>query len=142
MLIPLRWSDVDAFGHVNNVMTVRMLEEARVALLGENLLEQKAAGVGLLVARQEIEYVAPLNYRLEPVPVDVWVTRVGAADFELGYEVRGENGVHAVAETTLFAFDLAGERPQRLAGPLRERLLQWQDEPIRWRRRRDKVAPK
>ena len=31
-LCPLRWSDTDAYGHVNNVELMRLLEEARVAL--------------------------------------------------------------------------------------------------------------
>ena len=29
VLIPLRWSDTDAYGHINNVMFLRLLEEAR-----------------------------------------------------------------------------------------------------------------
>lgn len=27
---PMRWSDMDAFGHVNNVVFIRYLEEARI----------------------------------------------------------------------------------------------------------------
>ncbi|WP_289232492.1 acyl-CoA thioesterase [Barrientosiimonas endolithica] len=33
--VPLRWSDMDALRHVNNVQIVRLLEEARVAALRE-----------------------------------------------------------------------------------------------------------
>ena len=29
-LVPLRWSDMDAYGHVNNVQFLRLLEDARV----------------------------------------------------------------------------------------------------------------
>ena len=29
--IPLRWADMDAYGHVNNIAVVQLLEEARVA---------------------------------------------------------------------------------------------------------------
>ena len=28
--VPLRWSDMDAYGHVNNVQYLRLLEDARV----------------------------------------------------------------------------------------------------------------
>ena len=28
--VPLRWSDMDAYGHVNNVQFLRLLEDARV----------------------------------------------------------------------------------------------------------------
>src|ERR687886_344809 len=30
VLTPLRWSDMDAYGHVNNVQFLRLLEDARV----------------------------------------------------------------------------------------------------------------
>ena len=32
-LCPMRWSDMDAYGHVNNVVFLRYLEEARIDLL-------------------------------------------------------------------------------------------------------------
>ena len=32
--VPLRWADMDAYGHVNNVAVVQVLEEARVAAFG------------------------------------------------------------------------------------------------------------
>ncbi|BAS13810.1 hypothetical protein AHiyo8_21130 [Arthrobacter sp. Hiyo8] len=30
----MRWGDMDAYGHINNVQIVRMLEEARIAAFG------------------------------------------------------------------------------------------------------------
>ena len=32
--IPLRWGDMDAYGHINNVQIVRLMEEARVLAFG------------------------------------------------------------------------------------------------------------
>jgi acyl-CoA thioester hydrolase len=29
--VPVRWTDLDAYGHVNNAAMVRLLEEARIA---------------------------------------------------------------------------------------------------------------
>jgi acyl-CoA thioester hydrolase len=141
-LVPLRWSDTDAYGHINNVMIMRLLEEARVAALDDDLLvdAQPDRGTGLLVARQEIEYLVPLSYRSEPVPIDLWLTRIGASDFELGYEVHDGETVYARAETTLFSFDMAAQKPCRLTPQQREHLLAWADEPIRWRRRKTKTA--
>ena len=34
VLVPMRWGDMDAYGHINNVQIVRMLEEARIAAFG------------------------------------------------------------------------------------------------------------
>ncbi|MET1034992.1 MAG: thioesterase family protein, partial [Arthrobacter sp.] len=30
----MRWGDMDAYGHINNVQIVRILEEARIAAFG------------------------------------------------------------------------------------------------------------
>lgn len=32
--VPARWGDMDAYGHVNNVAILSVMEEARVALFG------------------------------------------------------------------------------------------------------------
>ncbi|GAB3239603.1 acyl-CoA thioesterase [Kineosporia babensis] len=143
-LVPLRWSDSDVYGHVNNVIILRLLEEARVAALREDFLEEtpSADGTALLVARQEIEYLAPLISRPEPVAIDLWVTRIGASDFELGYEVLDESQglIYARAETTLFTFDRKAQAPRRLREKERRMLNDLAGEPIRWRRRREKTV--
>jgi acyl-CoA thioester hydrolase len=143
-MIPLRWSDTDAYGHINNVLFLRLLEEARVQAL-DDYLAPGAHGLGtaLLVARSEIEHLEPLVYRVAPVPVDLWVTRIGAADFDMAYEILdpAQNGdaaglVYAQAETLLVVFDQASAKPRRITKEERARLEGWRDEPVRWRRRR------
>ena len=32
--IPVRWGDMDAYGHINNVQIVQLMEEARVMVFG------------------------------------------------------------------------------------------------------------
>ncbi len=117
--VPLRWSDMDAYGHVNNVQFLRLLEDARVVGLrewmvdGPSMLEE-----GIVVTRHAIEYRAPLTYRPAPVEVDMWVTRLHGAGFDLGYVVRDPAGVgervYAVAETGLALYDFVTARPRRL----------------------------
>jgi acyl-CoA thioester hydrolase len=149
-MVPLRWSDMDAYGHINNVQFLRLLEEARVLTFIDRLDGGSEAPVtGLLVARSEIEYLEPMLYRVEPIAVDVWVSRIGAADLDMDYEVLdgpangdGPGQVYAHAETQLVAYDLATSRPRRISAPERARLETWLDEPVRWRRRRGRsVGP-
>jgi acyl-CoA thioester hydrolase len=140
----LRWSDTDAYGHINNIQILRLLEEARVALFTDNVGPDMPP-TALLVARSEIEYLEPLTFRVPPVPIELWVTRIGAADFDMNYEVinetpEGPGPLHARAETTLVAFDPSAGRPRRITGPEKERLISWQDEPVQWRRRRTTPA--
>ena len=126
VLVPLRWSDMDAYGHVNNAQFLRLLEDARVAALprwfpeGLALLER-----GIIVVRHEIEYRAQLGYRPEPVAIDIWVTRVGGAGYDLGYVVRdpagvGAGSVYAVAQTSLALFDFATNAPRRATAQERD----------------------
>ncbi len=87
---PLRWSDMDAFGHVNNVVFVRYLEEARIDFM---FRLAKADGSpsfsgGSVVARHEIDYVRPLIHRHEPVIIESWVTKINAASVTIAYEIK------------------------------------------------------
>ena len=146
--VPLRWSDMDAYGHVNNVQFLRLLEDARVVAFGDWFGQDRSlVDEGVLVARHEIEYLAPLTFRQVPVRIGMWTMRVTAASFDVGYEVRepepepGRGGapgrVYARAETTLVLYDFAGARPRRMSPQERESLLSYggEDVPFRWRRR-------
>ena len=138
--IPLRWSDMDAYGHVNNVQFLRLLEEARVIGFQEWFGQDRSLlDEGLLVARHEIEYLAPLDFRHAPVTVNMWATKVSGSSFNLAYEVRDPEGVgttlYARAETTLVAYSFVAVGPRRLR-PDERRVLKAQagdQVPFRWR---------
>lgn len=120
VLVPLRWSDVDVFGHVNNVQYLRLLEDARTVALTRWFPDGLALlAKGLLVASHEIEYLAQMDYRLEPVAVDIWVTKLGGAGYHVGYVVQDPPHVgrtrYAVAETSLALFDVRTGAPRRMA---------------------------
>ncbi|MFL6111716.1 MAG: acyl-CoA thioesterase [Catenulispora sp.] len=117
-LCPLRWSDMDAYQHVNNVVYLRYLEEARVDWMFHRAAEAGVEGFatfGTVVARHEIAYKRPLVYRQAPVRVEVWVTHVAAAKFTVAYEVCDEEAVYATASSVLVPYDLAEGRLRRLS---------------------------
>ncbi|MBL1066477.1 thioesterase family protein [Streptomyces sp. 7-21] len=113
---PLRWSDMDAFGHVNNVVFLRYLEEARIDLFFRVAREADAGtfASGSVVAHHEIDYLRPLTYRPEPVTIELWVTRLGGASLTVAYEVKDERETYARASTVVVPYDLAEGRPRRL----------------------------
>ncbi|GAB2674592.1 acyl-CoA thioesterase [Thalassiella azotivora] len=136
---PLRWSDMDAYGHVNNVQFLRLLEDARVVAFHGHDSDDGGTMVetGVLVARHEIDYLQPLHYRPEPVSVDLWVSSMSAASFDMQYEVLddadepgGSPTVYARAESTLVLYDLQAGRPRRFSDAERERMEGWLDEPV------------
>lgn len=141
-LVPLRWSDMDAYGHVNNVQFLRLLEDARVIGFHEWFgQDRQMLDTGVLVARHEIEYLAPLTFRHAPIRVEMWTTSIGGAGFDLAYEVRDPDGLgdalYARAETTLVAYDFARSAPRRLEPHERAELKSHEGDPVpfRWRRR-------
>ncbi|HSA51903.1 MAG TPA: thioesterase family protein [Yinghuangia sp.] len=112
----LRWSDMDAYRHINNVQYLRYLEEARVDMMFV-LGQQEGAKTladGVVIARHEIDYQRPLVWRPEPVRIETWVTEIRAARFRLAYEVLDDDGVYARAASVLVPYSLDEQRPRRL----------------------------
>jgi acyl-CoA thioester hydrolase len=108
---------MDAYGHVNNVVFLTYLEEARVDMLFSLGAQHgsKALSEGVLVARHEIDYKSPLVFHPRGVDIEMWVGAVKGASFEIRYEVHDESTVFARAASVLVAYDLAEARPRRLS---------------------------
>ena len=127
--VPVRWSDIDMYQHVNHATMVTILEEARVPFLTEPFAEDVAT-TGLLIAEVKVGYKGQLRLTDSPLQVTMWIKRLRAVDFTIGYEVRS---VHAapdsraavVAETQLAAFDIEEQKLVRLAPHHREFLERW-----------------
>jgi acyl-CoA thioester hydrolase len=124
----MRWADLDLLGHVNNVVYVDYLQEARVDMLRTH---GRAASTGelaegVVVVRHEVSYLSPLNFGFEPVTIESWVTEVRAATFTMAYEIfherEGTRHVYVRAKTVLTPYVFADERPRRLTDVERETL--------------------
>lgn len=110
---PLRWSDLDAQGHVNNAVVLDYLQEARVAfLLGGDAAPLRDSGI--VVVAHQVEYHRPIAYSDEPVTIELVVAGLGAARIEIAYRVLQDGELAAVARTVLCPFDFTLQRPVRL----------------------------
>jgi acyl-CoA thioester hydrolase len=138
---PLRWADLDLLGHVNNVVYVDYLQEARVDMLRTHAPDRRADELaeGVVVVRHEVSYLAPLTFRFRPVSIECWVTEVRAASFTMAYEIfdEDESGLRTTyvrARTVLTPYVFATERPRRLTGEEKDVLAPfleegWDDSP-------------
>jgi acyl-CoA thioester hydrolase len=149
-----RWGDLDALGHVNNTSMLKLLEEARLrafwkstdpedeaptAVFDAGVLEGGGA-VATLIARQEIEYLAPVPYEHKPLDVQIWLGRIGGASAEVCYEVYSPIGsepqvCYARASAVVVLVDTATGRPTRLSDDVRETWAPYVEAPIRFARR-------
>lgn len=141
--VAVRWSDMDAYGHVNNVQYLRYLEEARVYAFNQwfgqerSLLED-----GVLVARSEIDYLAPMTFNYQPALVSLWCSAISGASFDISYVVgqRGSDLTFAQAESTLVTYDLQAQRPRRIADHERAAMESVVGEPLLLRSHKDRRA--
>ncbi|PTL73761.1 4-hydroxybenzoyl-CoA thioesterase [Rathayibacter caricis DSM 15933] len=150
--IPLRWSDFDAYAHVNNAEMLRLLEEARIqafwrpdspsaAGMATAVLDARPGARTIsLIARQEIEYLAPIPYMRAPIDIEMWIGRIGGASLEICYELYSPAGVeprilYTKAATTLVMVTAATGRPERIPDELREVWAPYVDEPVRFAKR-------
>lgn len=108
----VRFDDLDAFGHVNNVTFAEYLQEARVDFAQRNLAYSATPHEGSVVVHQSIDYLAPVPFRVEPLQVQVWVTKIGTSSFDLAYEVADASTLFARATGVLVAFDVGASRPR------------------------------
>ncbi len=121
-LLKPRWSDLDAYNHVNNVTWLEYLQEARVDMLFVHAPDHGAEGLahGVLVVRAEIDYRQPMVFRQQPYPIHLWVSKLGAASFTVSYEISdmlpdGTSLVYGRAKTLQAPVDLATGAPRRLS---------------------------
>ncbi|UZN02782.1 acyl-CoA thioesterase [Cellulomonas sp. S1-8] len=118
VVMQVRWSDVDLFGHVNNAAFLRFLDDARFTLfprMGVDELGVTTASL-LVVVKHEIDYLAPLRFRQAPVVVEVWVPRLGRSSVDFAYEVLDGEAPGAVvalrARSRMVQLDRATHTPR------------------------------
>lgn len=119
--VALRWSDMDALGHINNSEYLRYFEQARIEFLADAAAAGVAREAGLLVARHEVDYRKPMPYRREPVTVNTWIDKVGTTSFTFAHEVVADDVVYARARTVIVCIG-TDERPVPVPVALRKHL--------------------
>jgi acyl-CoA thioester hydrolase len=99
--LAVRWSDLDSYGHVNNVKYYDYVQEARIALM-KSSLDWQSEDVWVIV-RQDLEYLKPIDFRISPYEVGTMVTQIGTRSFTLAAEIRDPDGgtTYATARTVV-----------------------------------------
>ena len=127
--VPVRWSDIDMYQHINHATMVTILEEARVPFL-KAPFGADITSIGLLIADVRVTYKDQLRLADSPLQVTIWTERLRAVDFTLGYEVRSVNAdpeskPAVTAESQLAAVHIEEQRLVRLSSQHREYLQRW-----------------
>ncbi|MFE5702249.1 acyl-CoA thioesterase [Rhodococcus koreensis] len=129
--VAVRYDDLGPAGHVNNVASMRIIEEARRTFLGRpptphatgGLLDLVPSHIRHLVRRHDIEYCDELWYRTDPYLVDVWVSAVGKTSFRVRSAIRTAADAEpaVTAESVIVLVDAETGTPWSIPGELGER---------------------
>jgi len=125
--IPLAWGEMDALGHVNNVVYFRYLESSRVAYIdrlnwGRGTLA--AEGVGFILQSVQARFRRPLVYP-DTVRVTARLAELESDRFTLEHEVISTalGDVAALGRGTIVTYDYGKQSKAPMPDRLRQAIL-------------------
>jgi acyl-CoA thioester hydrolase len=154
----LRWSDLDAYGHVNNAQMFGLFEEARIHAFwagGDGTANDHfptrileggpEAKTFTLIAHQEIDYLEPIPYIRDPLDLQLWIGHLGGASLDISYEVysprardgqvQPEQKLFCRASTTIVLVDSKSMSPRRLTDAERLAVAPYVEAPVVFKKR-------
>ncbi len=105
----IRFSDIDAFGHVNNAKYLTYFEQARMAYFRDIVgYDYDWSKVGTILAKTIVDFIEPIHLR-DQIFIYTRCSRLGSKSFDLQYKIiKIENEKEVLvsdASTILVAFD-------------------------------------
>jgi acyl-CoA thioester hydrolase len=118
----VRWDDLDAFGHVNNARYLTFAQEARFIWSTEEFSTamRESSLIEMVVARAEIDFVAPIYDGGRFVDVEISVEKIGNSSFVLLYTISDGGQVFAKLKTVQVAVSLETKKSRPLTDTERE----------------------
>lgn len=125
LTLPVFWGDLDALGHVNNIVYFRWFEEARIQGidgLGE-LRQLRKDKIGMILAHVECDFQRQSHYP-DTMYVGSRLERLGTSSIVVRHCVASESQSAMVAQgkATIVLFDYAAGKSHPIPSNLREAL--------------------
>jgi acyl-CoA thioester hydrolase len=123
MVMPIRWGDMDAMGHVNNTVYLRYMETARIQMMGDAGFTTNPTGEGFVIANIFCNFIQQLEYPGE-IQIQSYVGTIGRSSFDLYHELRradSGNTVYANGGETMVWLDF----PNQKSLPMPQKLREW-----------------
>ncbi len=119
--LPVMWGEMDAFGHINNVVYMRYFETARVQYFDRMEGMQNFPGdVKPILASITGTYKRPIVYP-DTLRIYVGVRKLGGASMTMACEIYSEKGFLAFqGECVLVMFDVVKQRPVSIPQSVRD----------------------
>jgi len=131
MTIPVRWGDMDALGHVNNVKFFTFDESVRIAYFDELARADRSfmKTHGMILAHIGADFIAQLHYPAT-LEVGIRVAKIGRSSLNTVAAMFSEGKLIAVTKGVIVWFDYANQKTMPIPEHVRELI-----------RKRERVAP-
>ncbi len=124
--LAVAWGDMDAYGHVNNVVYFRYFEQARIAYLDSiGWLQLKdSIGHGPIVASTQARYRRPLRYP-DRIAVATRLVRMESDRITLQYALASQswNAIAAEGEVVVVSYDYGRNQKIPIPETIRQAIL-------------------
>ena len=124
--VPVAWGEMDAFGHLNNIVYFRYFESARIAYFYKlDLIDMMTkTGIGPILASTSCRFKMPLTYP-DKVLVGAKVVSIEEDRFTMGYSVFSTNHrkVAAEGDGLIVTLNYRESKKVQIPGELRQRIL-------------------
>ncbi len=120
--VPVAWGDMDAFGHVNNIMFFKYFESVRIKYFEEiGMIElMKTTDTGPILAETSCKFIRPLLYPDELI-LGARVRSITEAGFFMDYMIKSKNaGVAATGMGKIVMYDYTDNKKAVVPETLRE----------------------
>jgi acyl-CoA thioester hydrolase len=121
--VPVAWGEMDAFGHVNNIVYFRYFESARIAYLDAIGFRGDDGGSGPILASTHCRFRLPLEYP-DVVRVGARATDISDDRFAMEYRVVSTRHAALAAEGggVIVAYDYGVGAKTRIPDAVRLRM--------------------
>ncbi len=128
--IIIRFSDIDAVGHVNNAVYLTYFEDARLNYWRE-AIQWNLRKNGVIVGRSEVNYLKPITLE-DDIFCYVRTTRIGNSSFDVMHVLvrvtpSGEE-ICTTGKTVCISYDYATNKSIPIPSTERHRMIEY-DEP-------------
>ncbi|ADU66137.1 thioesterase superfamily protein [Desulfurispirillum indicum S5] len=121
--VQMRFSDIDAYGHVNNAVFFTYLETARTNFFLQSFRHFLDQGLLFLVAHAECTYRKPIPL-CESVNIDMDIAHIGRSSFTITYRIHDGTSLYAEAKTTMVCLEKQSGKPVSIPEELRTLLTE------------------
>lgn len=122
--MPMRWGEMDALGHMNNVSYFRYFEQARISWFDSLEIDYRPGAQGPILGTMTCKYVKPAVYPVE-FELTTYAGRPGRSSFRMWhelYDAASPQERFAEVEAVMVWIDIADGRSRPLPDWMRNLL--------------------